>query len=158
VRMWLRRLARQRTPRDRPHVPLFHATMPAMKTQSAKAQSMKTQCAERIFLLGPPGSGKSAVGAQLAALLGWRFLDTDALVERAAGCGIPDLFAREGEAAFREREAAALAEAAAGTRVVVATGGGIGEREGNLALLRERGWRVTLSVTPQTAWERLRPA
>ncbi len=121
-----------------------------------KTQSMKTQCAERIFLLGPPGSGKSAVGARLATLLGWRLVDTDELVERAAGCGIPELFAREGEAAFRERESAALAEAAKSTRVVVATGGGIGEREGNLALLRARGWTVTLSVTPQTAWERLR--
>jgi shikimate kinase/3-dehydroquinate synthase len=121
-------------------------------------QSMDAQCAERIFLLGLPGSGKSAVGARLAVLLGWRLIDTDERVERAAGCSIPELFAREGEAVFRERESAALAEAAEGTRVVVATGGGIGEREGNLALMRERGWSVTLSVTPQTALERLRRA
>jgi 3-dehydroquinate synthase len=115
-----------------------------------------TDHAERIFLIGPTGSGKSTVGPRLAALLGWRFLDTDALVERAAGCGITEIFEREGEAAFRDRESAALAEAVERRCVVVATGGGIGEREANLALMRGRGWTVTLSVAPETAWERLR--
>ncbi len=118
--------------------------------------AMKTQYAERIFLMGPPGSGKSAVGRQLAALLGWRFLDTDELVERAAGCDISELFTREGELAFRDREATALATATEEPRVVIATGGGIGEREENLALMRERGWVVTLWVTPDVAWERMR--
>jgi 3-dehydroquinate synthase len=118
--------------------------------------AMTTHTIRRIFLIGPPASGKSSVGARLAALLGWRCFDTDALVERAAGCNIARLFADEGEAAFREREAAALSKVAVGDRVVVATGGGIGERAENLALMHERGWVATLWVTPETAWERTR--
>jgi shikimate kinase/3-dehydroquinate synthase len=110
---------------------------------------------ERIFVLGPPGSGKSTVAAQVAAILGWACVDTDAEVERAAGMRVPDVFAREGEERFRERERAALVVTCEQRRAVVATGGGIGERPENLTLMRERGWVASLSITAETAWERV---
>ncbi|MBF6591872.1 MAG: 3-dehydroquinate synthase, partial [Ktedonobacterales bacterium] len=115
---------------------------------------MMAPFAERIFVLGLPASGKTTTGARLAARLGWAFADVDALVERHARHSIPDIFARAGEARFRALEHAALTEYAARDRIVIATGGGIGERPENLALMRERGWLVTLLVTPETAWQR----
>ncbi|MFL4474185.1 shikimate kinase [Paeniglutamicibacter sp. MACA_103] len=82
-----------------------------------------------IFLIGPMASGKSAVGAILARLLGTTLIDTDAVVVAANG-PIPEIFAAHGEAGFRRFEARALAEAvrpdpdAPGAPAVVATGGG----------------------------------
>ena len=81
---------------------------------------------QRVALVGLPGSGKSAVGAALARRLGWRFIDTDSLVEDGAGRTIADIFATEGEAGFRDRELEALRMAvAAPAPVVVACGGGL---------------------------------
>ena len=61
-----------------------------------------------IALVGMPGCGKSTVGRQLARQLGWRFADSDAEIEVQIGCPIRDYFAREGEAAFRDVEAAVI--------------------------------------------------
>lgn len=69
-------------------------------------------------------AGKSAVGQALAARLGWRHVDLDREVERAAGRSVAELFAAEGEAAFRAREAAATAALAGSERVVLSPGGG----------------------------------
>lgn len=71
------------------------------------------------------GSGKTTVGKQLTQYLGYRFFDTDALVEQAIGQTIPQIFADQGETAFRQIETAVLAQLAPYTRLVVATGGGI---------------------------------
>src|SRR5262245_11999517 len=116
---------------------------------------MKTHFAERIILIGPTGGGKTTVGAAVALLLGWSFIDTDARVEQATGRGIAEFFAHEGEARFREQETTALAEALERTRVVIATGGGIGERSENVELMHARGWVVCLMATPETALRRL---
>lgn len=116
---------------------------------------METQHAERIILIGPTGGGKTSVGRALAGLLGWRFVDTDDLVAAAAGCDIPTIFARDGEPRFRDLECAALAEATEPRRTVIATGGGIGDRPENVALMRARGWVVCLAATPATALARL---
>ena len=79
-----------------------------------------------IALVGMMGSGKSETGRRLALVLGRRFLDCDALVEAAAGRSIPEIFEAEGEAGFRRRESAILAEVLASTEPsVVATGGGV---------------------------------
>ncbi len=117
---------------------------------------MDTQFAERIFLIGPTGSGKTTVGRAVAALLGWRFVDTDGLAESAAGKSIPAIFAEDGEPHFRELECAALLEAAASDRTVIATGAGIVERLQNLDLMRSRGWVVLLSCDAATALRRVR--
>src|SRR5690349_4136616 len=116
---------------------------------------METAPVTRIFLLGPPASGKTTGGRRLAALLGWSFADTDELVAAQAGISIPAIFATDGEDRFRDLEAAALADAAERERVVVATGGGAVTRATNRALLRASGWRVALGVAPEVALARL---
>lgn len=77
-----------------------------------------------VVLVGPPGAGKSTVGALVAQQLGVPLRDTDADIETATGSSIADLFIDEGEAAFRGREASAVAEALASEGAVVVIGGG----------------------------------
>ncbi len=85
----------------------------------------------RIALIGLSGSGKTTVGPLLAERLGWRYLDLDQAIEQRTGRAIAEVFAHEGEAAFRARETAALAESLTQTNVVIATGGGIVESPQN---------------------------
>src|SRR5579863_9096453 len=73
----------------------------------------------RIVLTGFMGSGKSTVGPLLAEKLGWHFIDVDDVIEADAGCAIAELFARHGEAAFREREQAAIAKLAEADALVL---------------------------------------
>jgi shikimate kinase len=77
-----------------------------------------------VVLVGPPGSGKSTVGALVAERLGTTLRDTDADIERAEGRAIPDIFVEDGEPRFREIEAAAVRAAVTGHDGVVALGGG----------------------------------
>ncbi|WP_042404545.1 shikimate kinase [Streptacidiphilus carbonis] len=77
-----------------------------------------------VVLVGPPGSGKSSVGAALAARLGVTLRDTDADIVATAGQPIADLFVDHGEAHFRELEAEAVRTALAGHTGVLALGGG----------------------------------
>ena len=111
---------------------------------------------QHFFLIGPSGSGKSAVGRLLADRLNKPFLDSDALVEEQCGQRIAAIFEREGEAYFRECESRALLDA---TRrydsAVIATGGGIVTRQENRALLRSAGTCIYLSVQPEVALARL---
>jgi shikimate kinase len=81
------------------------------------------------------GSGKSTVGPLVARRLGWTFTDVDDVIEAEAGLPIAELFVRHGEAAFREREHAAIARLANGDGLVLALGGGAIEHEATRALL-----------------------
>jgi len=89
----------------------------------------------RIVLTGFMGSGKSTVGPLLARRLGWRFIDADDVIEAEAGVTIAELFSRHGEAAFREREQAAIARLAANDSLVLALGGGAIENDATRDLL-----------------------
>jgi shikimate kinase len=89
----------------------------------------------RIVLTGFMGSGKSTVGPLVARRLGWAFLDVDDVIEAEAGSSIAEIFTRDGEAAFRDREHAMIARLAAGDALVLALGGGAIEREATRALL-----------------------
>ncbi|MFB6259776.1 MAG: shikimate kinase, partial [Thiohalorhabdaceae bacterium] len=98
-----------------------------------------------IFLVGPMGSGKSTVGRALAARLGTNLVDLDELVAAGAGLSIPEIFEAEGEAGFRDREQAALADIAdLRGPLVVATGGGAVLREANRRRMAEAGRVVYL--------------
>ena len=78
----------------------------------------------RVVLVGLPGVGKSAVGAELARRLGVAFADTDDLIVQQTGRSVEEIFAQQGEAAFRQLEADMIAEALAGFDGVLALGGG----------------------------------
>jgi len=107
-----------------------------------------------IILVGMMGAGKSAVGRLLAERLGRPLIDTDALVEQQAGMSIPEIFAAEGEAGFREREAAVLAAVAAGADQVIATGGGAVLRPANREALRASGLVIWLYAPPEALYHR----
>ncbi|MCE5254013.1 MAG: 3-dehydroquinate synthase [Actinomycetia bacterium] len=111
-----------------------------------------------VALTGFMGSGKSSVGAAVAAGLGWRFVDLDEEFVRTRGVGISDFFAAAEEGAFRAAEcellAALLAESDEGG-LVVALGGGTLESPQALDLLRRRGGVVLLDVGPDEAWSRV---
>jgi shikimate dehydrogenase len=99
---------------------------------------------QNIVLIGMPGCGKSTVGKLLAEALGREFCESDALVEREAALSIPEIFRREGEAGFRKRETAALAELGRRSGAVIATGGGCVTRQENYPLLHQNGVIVRL--------------
>jgi shikimate kinase len=104
------------------------------------------------------GSGKSTVGPLLAEHLGWRFVDADDVIAAEAGCAIPEIFAREGEAAFRERERATIARLAGEDALVLALGGGAIEDAATRALLSNapETLLVHLEVALATTLERCR--
>ena len=77
-----------------------------------------------VFLVGPPGAGKSAVGRQLARMLHMTFFDSDDEIEARTGVDIPFIFEKEGEEGFRKREAKVIDDLTAKDGIVLATGGG----------------------------------
>ena len=109
-----------------------------------------------IFLIGPMGSGKTAVGRQLAKLLDLRFHDSDAEIERRTGVDIPYIFEKEGEASFREREREVIESLTALKNVVVATGGGAVLDPRNREHLAGRGCVVYLKTSVRQQLERTR--
>lgn len=108
-----------------------------------------------LILVGLPGAGKSTVGRLLADRLGTHCTDIDPNIERATGLTIAELFAEEGEAAFRVREHRAVLEALVLPPHVVAPGGGWAAQSGNLAATAPRAVAVHLAVTPAEAARRL---
>ena len=120
--------------------------------------------ARNVVLIGFMGTGKSAVGRALARRTGWRHLDTDTEIERAARMPIPQIFTERGEAAFREQETAVLASLAdlaspvgaqAAGGLILSTGGGTPLRAENAALLRRIGTVVWLHVAPEAILSRV---
>ena len=108
-----------------------------------------------LILTGFMGSGKSSVGKIVAERTGFRFVDLDAEIVAAAGCSINDIFARDGEEAFRALESSQLEKVLSGGRRVVATGGGVVISGQNRALMRNRGVVVNLNVTLEQVLARL---
>lgn len=107
-----------------------------------------------VALIGFMGAGKSSVGRRLALELALPFIDTDEAIVAEHG-PIPELFAREGEAGFRERERVAVAAALAGPPAVLALGGGAVTHEPTRALLAP-ALRVFLDVPSDVLFSRLR--
>ncbi len=106
-----------------------------------------------IFLIGPMGAGKSAVGRQLARALHLEFVDSDDEIERRTGVDIPFIFEKEGEEGFRKREAAVIDDLSKHDNTVLATGGGAVIRDENRNHLGGRGYVIYLytSVDQQVA-------
>jgi shikimate kinase len=107
-----------------------------------------------IFLVGPMGSGKTAVGRSLARLLDYPFLDSDHEIETRTGADIPLIFEREGEAGFRRREHEVIAELTSRMNIVLATGGGAVLNPDTRRMLRAYGWVVYLETSVAQQAER----
>ncbi len=109
-----------------------------------------------LALIGLPGAGKTAIGAELAALLGWDLVDTDAGIEAASGLSVADFFKRFGEARFRAEERAFIARAVPGAeRTVFSLGGGSILDAENLAAVSGNCTVVWLWVSPAAAVGRI---
>ncbi len=102
------------------------------------------------------GTGKSSTGQILAGQLKFRFLDTDAMIEERAGKPITDIFAQDGEAAFRELEREIVAELETLSETVISTGAGLAANDANLASLRSHALVACLWAGPDTIWQRVR--
>jgi shikimate kinase len=100
-----------------------------------------------VFLVGPMGAGKTAVGRELARQLGCEFLDSDAELERRTGVDIPFIFEKEGEAGFRRREIQVIEDLSARRHVVLATGGGAVLAAENRQALASRGTVIYLEAS-----------
>ena len=107
-----------------------------------------------IYLVGMMGAGKTTIGKQLAHTLNYRFIDTDDVIVQAAGQSISNIFAGQGEAAFRAIETQVLAQVAPYTHTVVATGGGMVVKPDNWSYLQS-GLVVWISVSVDELLQRL---
>jgi shikimate kinase len=111
----------------------------------------------RISLVGMPGGGKSTVGRHLARQLGLKCVDSDAEIEKQLGESIRSFFDRQGEAAFRDVEAAVIADILGrDDELVLATGGGAVLREANREVLQQHSTVVYLRSSPEELFRRLR--
>ncbi len=109
-----------------------------------------------VLMIGFMGSGKTSVGRELARMLGFRFVDTDEEVIRAAGGReVSQIFEEEGEAAFREREARILQMLAGEKNLVISTGGGLPVRDENRRLMETMGLVVWLDATREAILHRV---
>ena len=111
-----------------------------------------------IFLIGPMGSGKTAVGRHLARLFRFTFLDSDADIEAKTGVDISFIFEKEGEAGFRIRERESIDRLTRLDSIVLATGGGAVIDPDNRRALAERGVVVYLETSIDQQIERTRHA
>jgi shikimate kinase len=109
-----------------------------------------------LALIGFMGSGKSSVGRLAADLLHFTFLDTDHVIEARAGKLVSDIFAQDGEPAFREWERRIVEELTRRDKTVIATGGGLPADPANLASLKTHALVICLWASPETIWERVR--
>ncbi len=108
-----------------------------------------------LALIGYRGTGKTTIAAKLAARLGWNWVDLDVELEREAGQTIAQIFATEGETAFRERETQTLERFAAQQSYVLATGGGIVLKARNRELLAGLSAVLWLQAPANVLWQRI---
>jgi 3-dehydroquinate dehydratase I len=111
--------------------------------------------ARGIYLIGFSGTGKSTIAHAVATELGWPAYDLDRVISQRSGMTIPQIFEREGEAGFRDREAEALRAVSASAPFVVATGGGAPMRPENRQLMASAGWVIALEGRPEALHERI---
>ena len=109
-----------------------------------------------VVLVGMMGSGKTAVGTALAARLGVPFLDSDQEIEKAANMTIAEIFERDGEPFFRDKETQVIERLLQGPRAVLSVGGGAYLSDPNRALISQHGVAVYLQAELDLLWSRVR--
>ena len=110
---------------------------------------------KHIYLIGFMGAGKSTVAKALAKKTGLPVMEMDDVIASRAGMPIREIFARQGEEAFRKQEAALLAEIADGEPAIVSCGGGLIKLAENISVMRSSGTVVCLTATPETILSRV---
>lgn len=113
------------------------------------------QKADKIYIIGFMGSGKSTTGRRLADFLKWSFVDLDELIEKKAGMKIRDIFSEKGEEYFRLSEAETLKETESFSNAVIATGGGAPCFGENMKFMLENGLTIYLKLPPDKLKDRL---
>ena len=127
-----------------------------MRKVMREASVLPFKLRKTVVMVGMMGAGKSAIGTALAKRLDVPFLDSDEEIERAASRSIAEIFERDGEAFFRDRETQVIARLLDGDPVILATGGGAFLCEGNRRLIGERGLSVWLRADLDLLWQRVR--
>lgn len=123
--------------------------------ESTSTDSAKAFDRQHLYLTGYRGSGKTTVGRLVASRLGRRCIDLDDEIETHAGRSIREIFAENGEAAFRDLETAALARVAGGPAAVISLGGGAILRPENREVIANTGVAVWLKIDADTVIQRL---
>ena len=113
-------------------------------TETTRIEALLRRDTRNIVLIGMPGCGKTTVAAALGAALGREVCDSDALIVELAGMPIPEIFAQQGEEAFRRWETQAIARLSKRSGIILATGGGCVTRAENYPLLRQNSTIVWL--------------
>ncbi|WP_424939969.1 shikimate kinase [Aliiroseovarius sp. S253] len=109
-----------------------------------------------IVMVGMMGAGKTAVGQALATRLDVPFLDSDEEIVRAANMTISEIFERDGEAFFRDRETEVIGRLLDGPRAILSTGGGAFMAERNRTMIGERGVSLLLRANLELLWNRVK--
>jgi len=109
-----------------------------------------------VVLVGMMGAGKTAVGRALAQRLDVPFLDSDAEIEKAANMSIAEIFSRDGEPFFREKEAQVIERLLDEKRGILSTGGGAYLAERNRAVISQKGVAVWLDADLSLLWSRVK--
>ena len=107
-------------------------------------------------MVGMMGAGKTAVGQAVAAELGVPFRDSDEAIVAAAAMSIPEIFERDGEAFFRDREAMVINRLLDGPPCILSTGGGAFMDAGNRAMMSDKGVSLWLNADLELLWARVR--
>jgi shikimate kinase len=109
-----------------------------------------------LALIGFMGTGKTSVGRHVAEHLGFEFLDTDELIQSHTGRTIADIFAKDGEPAFRALERKVVQELSTREKTLISTGGGLPTNAENLAALKSFALVICLWASPEKIWERVK--
>lgn len=117
---------------------------------------MTRQIKKTIAFIGMMGAGKTAVGRAVALKLGIPFLDADTEIEKAANMSIPEIFTRDGEKFFREREAQVILRLMKGSPTILSTGGGAFIEKKNRQAISRYGVSLWLDVEIDLLWSRVK--
>jgi len=127
-----------------------------VKGKLLMAEGQQYHLKRTVVLVGMMGSGKTAIGRALAAELAVSFVDSDSAIEEAAAATIAEIFARDGETFFREREAEVLRRLLSGPPGIVSTGGGAFLAAANRDVIAQMGVALWLDADLETLWGRVR--
>lgn len=111
---------------------------------------------KNIVLIGFMGTGKSEVGKELAKTLGYKFIDTDELIEKREGIPVSEIFDKYGETYFRKIESEIIKDVSVMENVVISTGGGAVIRSENRMNLKKNSITICLTASPEVIYERIR--